>query len=240
MYDYKIPMQRVMSWQISFLKKVQSGNISAEKTLNDNQKIVVKNGFVTHSVDGVFTISELGIARIAELIEWKKYLRSPGYPGEEAPKWPWSFEKPLANENAADELSGVQDDDYEQLDLLQESAVTLESDAESTEKYVEGASYYVQVTASERNPAARRKCIQHYGLTCTVCNFNFEKMYGAAAKTYIHVHHLTPLASKKEEYVVDPVVDLRPVCANCHAVIHLNQPPYTIEEVKAMLAKSAR
>ena len=236
MNDYKIPMQRVMSWQISFLKKVQNGSITVEKTLNDNQKIVVKNGFVTHSVDGIFTITDLGIARIAELIEWKKYL---GSTEDEAPKWPWSFEKPLANENAADELSDFQDDEYEQLDLLQERAVILQSDAESPEKYVEGASYYVQVTASERNPAARRKCIQHYGLTCTVCNFNFEKMYGAAAKTYIHVHHLTPLASKKEEYVVDPVVDLRPVCANCHAVIHLNQPPYTIEEVKAMLAKSA-
>jgi predicted HNH restriction endonuclease len=43
------------------------------------------------------------------------------------------------------------------------------------------------------------------------------------------------LASIGKEYVVNPVKDLRPVCSNCHAVIHLRQPPYSIDEVKHML-----
>ncbi len=100
---------------------------------------------------------------------------------------------------------------------------------------VEGASFTVKVSAFERNPVARRKCVAHYGIGCSVCGFNFGSTYGSFAENYIHVHHLKPLASIGEEYVIDPIKDLRPVCANCHAVIHLRQPPYSIEEVKAML-----
>ncbi|MDY6960261.1 MAG: HNH endonuclease, partial [Halobacteriota archaeon] len=33
----------------------------------------------------------------------------------------------------------------------------------------------------------------------------------------------------------DPVNDLRPVCPNCHAVLHKKKPPYTIEELKNVL-----
>lgn len=103
------------------------------------------------------------------------------------------------------------------------------------EPLVEGASFVVQVSAFERNPVARQKCVAHYGTSCSVCGFNFGATYGSSAENYIHVHHLKPLASIGEEYVIDPVKDLRPVCANCHATIHLRQPPYSIEEMKAML-----
>ena len=37
--------------------------------------------------------------------------------------------------------------------------------------------------------------------------------------------------------IVDPVRDLRPVCPNCHVVIHLRHPPRAIEEVRAMLCE---
>lgn len=99
----------------------------------------------------------------------------------------------------------------------------------------EGASYTVKVSAFERNPVARQKCVEHYGCNCVVCGFNFGAAYGSAADGYTHVHHLKPLASVGEEYVIDPIKDLCPVCPNCHAVIHLRQPPYGIEEVKTML-----
>ncbi|HSX81067.1 MAG TPA: HNH endonuclease [Candidatus Saccharimonadia bacterium] len=53
---------------------------------------------------------------------------------------------------------------------------------------------------------------------------------------FIHVHHCRPLSEIAGEYVVDPIEDLRPVCPNCHAVIHRRTPPFTIEEVRSMLA----
>lgn len=104
----------------------------------------------------------------------------------------------------------------------------------NTDSLLEGGTFSVQATVYERNPMARKKCIAHYGTSCSVCGFSFGVTYGNSAEDYIHVHHLKPIASIGQEYVIDPIEDLRPVCANCHAVIHLRQPPYSIEEVKEM------
>ena len=100
---------------------------------------------------------------------------------------------------------------------------------------LEGTAYSVTVNAYERNSAARRTCIAHHGPQCAVCNFSFQNAYGNVAADFIHVHHLKALAEIGREYMLDPVADLRPVCPNCHAVIHLRQPPYSIEEVQAFL-----
>ncbi|NLO69847.1 MAG: HNH endonuclease, partial [Porphyromonadaceae bacterium] len=51
-------------------------------------------------------------------------------------------------------------------------------------------------------------------------------------KDFIHVHHLRQVATIGKEYEVNPVKDLRPVCPNCHAMIHRRSEPYTIEEIK--------
>jgi 5-methylcytosine-specific restriction protein A len=37
-----------------------------------------------------------------------------------------------------------------------------------------------------------------------------------------------------EEHVVDPVADLRPVCPNCHAMLHRDEPPLTIESLRQL------
>jgi len=102
-------------------------------------------------------------------------------------------------------------------------------------KLNEGAVYRVAVTAYERNPEARRMCLAHYGSSCVVCGFDFKAKYGPEAEGFIHVHHIRMLSEIRTEYAVDPVKDLRPVCPNCHSVIHLKAPPYTIEELRAMV-----
>lgn len=122
-----------------------------------------------------------------------------------------------------------------ELGVVGQGAWSFQEELGAEEQLVEGASFTVQVSAFERNPVARHKCIAHYGTSCTACGFSFGAAYGSSAEGHIHVHHLRPLASIGEEYVIDPIKDLRPVCANCHAVIHLRQPPYSIEEVKGML-----
>ena len=103
------------------------------------------------------------------------------------------------------------------------------------EKIFEGARQQILVNAYERKPAARRRCIEHYGLICAVCNFDFAVNYGAVGEGLIHVHHLRELSEIGEEYEVDPIRDLRPVCPNCHFVIHQRRPCYSIDEVKAFL-----
>ena len=106
------------------------------------------------------------------------------------------------------------------------------------DRYIEGASKTVSVNAYERNPKARKKCLEHHGFQCTVCLFDFETVYGSRGKEFIHVHHITPLAEKKEEYILDPIKDLVPVCPNCHAMIHRTQPVLTVDELRKHLHKN--
>ncbi|MDY6994104.1 MAG: HNH endonuclease [Pseudomonadota bacterium] len=105
----------------------------------------------------------------------------------------------------------------------------------SDEEYYEGATQKVTVNIYERNPEARQKCIEYYGTDCYVCSFNFEDNYGEIGKGFIHVHHLKPLSEIGEEYELNPLQDLRPVCPNCHAMLHKRKPPYSIEELKQII-----
>lgn len=104
--------------------------------------------------------------------------------------------------------------------------------------FSEGAVVQIRVNQYERDQKARERCIEHHGPQCSVCGFDFARSYGLTLSGFIHVHHLTPLASVGVRYRVDPVADLRPICANCHAVVHRREPPYTIEEVRAMAARA--
>jgi 5-methylcytosine-specific restriction protein A len=99
----------------------------------------------------------------------------------------------------------------------------------------EGASKAVTVNVYERNPEARNRCIEHYGLDCAVCDFNFEQCYGELGISFIHVHHLVDIATVGQEYIVNPIKDLRPVCPNCHAMLHKKTPAYSILELKGRL-----
>ncbi len=103
------------------------------------------------------------------------------------------------------------------------------------ERYIEGALKKITVNAYERNSSARAKCLDYYGYRCAVCSFNFEKFYGSIGKEYIHVHHIVPLADIKEEYELDPIKGLIPVCPNCHAMLHRRQPALTVEQLKEHL-----
>lgn len=106
--------------------------------------------------------------------------------------------------------------------------------------YPEGAVVKTMSNAYERKPAARRDCIEHYGTDCFVCGFRFGEFYGPSLADYIHVHHLKPLSSLGRRYRVNPVRDLRPVCPNCHAVLHSKNPPLSIEEVKRQVSRQGR
>ncbi|NQZ24525.1 MAG: HNH endonuclease [Colwellia sp.] len=108
------------------------------------------------------------------------------------------------------------------------------------EELPEGAKQRITVNKYERNIKAKMKCIEKYGTSCVVCGFNSEDTYGYEAKNIIHVHHLNPIAKVGEIYNVDPEVDLRPVCPNCHAVIHRNSGCDSIEKVRKMIDKNRK
>lgn len=103
------------------------------------------------------------------------------------------------------------------------------------ETYLEGATRKVKVNVYERNPRARKACIEHHGVGCSICGFDFGQTYGDLAKGFIHVHHLKPLSEIGIEYLLDPIKDMRPVCPNCHAVIHLGATALSIDEMRDLV-----
>jgi 5-methylcytosine-specific restriction enzyme A len=123
----------------------------------------------------------------------------------------------------------------EELQIVSSEENLFPEDVTTNDILIEGLTYTTTVNAFERNPNARKICIEFYGFCCVICNFDFEKIYGETMYQFIHVHHLRPLSEIREEYIINPIEDLRPVCPNCHAVIHSKRPAYTIKEVKAML-----
>ena len=105
------------------------------------------------------------------------------------------------------------------------------------EPLVEGARRRVIVNVYERNSKAREECLKEYGYECAVCEMSFEEYYGDIGRRFIHVHHIKELSSIRSECEVDPIKDLRPVCPNCHAMLHKKKPAFSIYELRQRLKK---
>lgn len=114
----------------------------------------------------------------------------------------------------------------------------LPEEVSPNEGYAEGAQKSVVLNAYERNPQARAACIAYFGLRCSVCDLLLEERYGSIAAGFIHVHHIVPLSKVGPDYRVNSKKDLRPVCPNCHAVIHRRQPPLSVAEARRLVRRT--
>jgi len=124
---------------------------------------------------------------------------------------------------------------------------TIEQDIQSEEIEEKGFSkegaakeYYGK--RYERDPANRKKAIKIHGLTCKVCNFNFEEFYGERGSDFIEVHHRKPIHTYEgEAQPINPHTDLVPVCANCHRMIHRRSDSVlSVEELKDIYIRISR
>lgn len=90
-----------------------------------------------------------------------------------------------------------------------------------------------------RNQKLRQSCLKRYGYNCIVCDFIFSHKYGEIGNGFIEVHHLNPLAKKNpDEHTT--VYELRPVCANCHRILHRknsDETYHTIESLRRVIEK---
>ena len=121
------------------------------------------------------------------------------------------------------------------LPIVEQNEDLIESNAEGL---LEGAQKKIIVNRYERSKANRQMCIAVYGPFCIICGFDFGKQYGPEGEGYIEVHHVTPVSKIGKDYKLNPVKDLIPVCANCHAMIHRRNPPYSVDEVKNLITAS--
>ena len=105
----------------------------------------------------------------------------------------------------------------------------------------EGTVKEISITAFERSKNAVSACKKYYQkrdgkLVCQICGFDFGAFYGEEYEDMVHIHHVIPLAAIRENYEVNPVEDLLPVCPNCHMVLHRinknKQRELTAEELK--------
>ncbi|WP_375282524.1 HNH endonuclease [Marinicauda pacifica] len=103
--------------------------------------------------------------------------------------------------------------------------------------FTEGALSYHVTTRYERDPAARQACIDAYGPTCAICEFDFEAVYGRHGKGFIHVHHLKPLSHARGKRLTNPTEDLVPVCPNCHYMLHRGTKVLLPEELREMMKR---
>ena len=87
----------------------------------------------------------------------------------------------------------------------------------------EGTPRVVTHVLRERRPAmvlAFKQRLESQGkLSCVVCRFDFAKTYGDLGKGFIEAHHYVPLARAGQGRKVTSGI-LRPVCSNCHRMLH--------------------
>ena len=108
-----------------------------------------------------------------------------------------------------------------------------ESEDDPNDEYVEGQVKEIQFFRRKRSKTLRDACIKKYGSVCYVCGFDFEAHYGPRGHNYIEVHHLNPMANYDEEHSIT-IDDLRPLCSNCHSMIH-RDPVSGITDIEAFI-----
>lgn len=104
---------------------------------------------------------------------------------------------------------------------------------------VEGAKKKVLVNYYERDYSLRKRKIEvnKGDCSCSICGFNFEKVYGDRGKGFIHVHHLIPLSEIGKVHDA-PLDTLILVCPNCHAMLHRTNPVLKPDDLKKLIEEN--
>lgn len=101
----------------------------------------------------------------------------------------------------------------------------------------EGAKTRIEVNRYERSRLNRALSVAIHGYRCAVCEFDFFEKYGELGRDFIHIHHVIPVSKMGPGYVPNPASDLVPLCPNCHAMVHRNDPPLTLEDLRSIVIR---
>ena len=102
----------------------------------------------------------------------------------------------------------------------------------------EGSEAFKLIRRYERSRYNRALCLKYYGFTCRGCGNTMADKYGPYGDGVIHVHHIVPVSMMGGSYRINPIKDLRPLCPNCHNVVHRITPPLTIDELNQLTGYS--
>jgi predicted HNH restriction endonuclease len=104
-------------------------------------------------------------------------------------------------------------------------------------RFLEGERRAAQTARSVRNAALRVAAKRRWGTRCYCCGFSFEEFYGPVGEDFAIVHHLDPLGNSDGRARETSVEDVRIVCANCHFILHRENPPLGIDELRRRIGK---
>ena len=112
------------------------------------------------------------------------------------------------------------------------------------DKVMEGKAEVKITVVKERSQRLRTAAIAHYTvdgtIKCAVCGFDFKETYGELGDGYIQMHHENPVYQYSddgfEEYISEAVKNMKPLCANCHCMVHRNKSKLiSITELKSIV-----
>lgn len=95
----------------------------------------------------------------------------------------------------------------------------------------EGQRYISEVTFRARNRALIEAKKANSDYRCEVCKMRFKEVYGGIGEGYIIAHHVNPIGSRKSASKTT-LDDIALVCANCHEMLHIIEPPMSISELR--------
>jgi hypothetical protein len=108
-------------------------------------------------------------------------------------------------------------------------------DVEPDRDYREGGKRERRHLAVERSAKLRQAALALQGPDCRVCGFSFGQAYGSLGAGFAEIHHLVPLSKLREKVRVDPERDVVVLCANCHRMVHRQEPALSPAELRALL-----
>lgn len=100
----------------------------------------------------------------------------------------------------------------------------------------EGGSMLTLSRRYERSRLNRKVAIEFHGRECNVCKFSFDGTYGSLSGGYVEIHHLVPVSQMQGPKPLDPRIDLVPLCANCHRMVHRVWPPVSPERLRQIIS----
>ena len=170
--------------------------------------------------EGVYTLTEEGERYLSAHMEQMRYLFSHRFPYGEV----------------VDAVDSIRKAEKKK----QEIYIYSEHDTVS-----EGRPSKREAVVRERSRKLRNAAIEYYRdargrLACAACGFCFEERYGQLGRDFIEIHHESPMYQYSdddfEQFVGEAVKRLKPLCSNCHSMIHRDpKRPLTIEELKEQI-----
>ena len=88
-----------------------------------------------------------------------------------------------------------------------------------------------------RSRQLRNAAVEHYTrdgmIRCAACSFDFGLAYVDVGDGYIQIHHLEPISfgGERELPLEEAILKVRPLCANCHVIVHRRDPWLSIENL---------